>query len=120
MPEGVHSVLSPAEGVCYSMTELPRDVAGRGLALQGLLLELLTKGLCAPGTEAAVARACFLWRADAATWLRELPMSRRLSASSQARALRIPSCNVCFGALPSLAFRHLFHTGAGPLIISGY
>lgn len=79
------------------------------------------EGPCAPEAEAAAAqgllpaapRCCALAKGAACTQ----PSKGTVQLGS---ARRIPSRCVCFGALPSFALPHLFHTGAGPLIISGY
>lgn len=82
---------SPAEGVCYTTTELPREVAGSGPASQGHILEPPAKGLCAPGAEAAVAQGLLPAAQRCGPLAKGAASIRLLSASSQAPAAPVPS-----------------------------
>lgn len=120
VPKGVHSASSPAEGMCCTTTELPREVAARGLASQGRLLEPLAKGLCALGAEEAVAQGLLPAAHRRGPLAEGAAPIRLLSAASQAPAAPVPSRSVCFGVVPGLAFKHLLYAAAAPLITSGY
>lgn len=101
-------------------SELPSAVAARGLALQehlwtfsGRATGARCRGSGGAGLASAACRCCSLAKGAACAQ----PSKGTIQPGS---ARRIPSRCVCFGAMPSFALPHLFHTGAGPLIISGY
>ena len=83
-------VLSPAEGLCHMMTELPK---GRGSKRAGLeSTHWNVSGLaCVPQVGSGGGPASFLRHTEAAPWLRNCGHQGLKAHSGRLRPLRIPS-----------------------------
>ena len=97
-------VLSPAEGLCHMMTELPRGRGSKRAGLESTRWNFSGRA-CMPQVGSGGGPASFLRHTEAAPWLRNCGHQglKHIQAGCGHSGF-LPS--VCFGVLPSLTFRH--------------